>query len=226
MSPVSDLPPSRWTFDSAAWPDEDCVAAGADLEPQTVLDAYRHGAFPMPVEEIEPMLWWSPVNRGVLRIADAHISRSLRRSMRRFDITVDRSFAEVVDACGDPRRPGAWITTDIRDAYVRLHELGWAHSVEARTKDGTLAGGVYGLAIGGLFAGESMFHHQRDASKVALMGLVALLDDEHAGERLIDVQWQTHHLASLGVTEMPRHAYLSALPKVCSAPLPRAFATL
>ncbi|UYM07550.1 leucyl/phenylalanyl-tRNA--protein transferase [Solicola gregarius] len=225
MPPVFDLPPSRWTFDSATWPAEDCVAAGADLEPQTILNAYSRGAFPMPVEEIEPMLWWSPVTRGVLRVSDAHVSRSLRRSLNRFEITVDRSFGEVIDACGDPQRPGAWISESIRDAYVRLHDLGWAHSIEARTHDGVLAGGVYGIAIGGLFAGESMFHHVRDASKVALMGLVSLLDDEHAGERLIDVQWQTPHLSSLGVTEMPRNAYLEALPTVCSVPLPRAFAT-
>lgn len=171
------------------------------------------------------MLWWSPLERGVLRPCDAHVSRSMRRSMKGFDVTVDRSFCEVIDACADPGRAGAWIDTRIRDAYVRLHELGWAHSIEARTHDGALAGGLYGIAIGGLFAGESMFHHVRDASKAALLGLVALLRDEYAGERLIDVQWQTPHLASLGVTRMPRRAYVEALPKLCSVPLPRAFVT-
>lgn len=225
VSPVPDLPPSKWTFDPVAWPADDCVAAGADLEPPTILDAYAHGAFPMPIEEIGPMLWWSPLTRGVLRLEDAHISRSLRRTLKGFTITVDRSFTEVIDACADPNRPGAWIDTRIRDAYVQLHRLGWAHSIEARTHDGALAGGLYGIAIGGLFAGESMFHHVRDASKAALMGLVALLRDEYAGARLIDVQWQTPHLASLGVTKMPRREYLTALPSLCSVPLPRAFVT-
>ncbi|MGH3357715.1 MAG: leucyl/phenylalanyl-tRNA--protein transferase [Nocardioidaceae bacterium] len=225
MVRASTLPPSRWSFDSAAWPAEDCVAVGADLEPATVVDAYTHGAFPMPADGIDAMLWWSPVRRGVLRVADAHVSRSMRRALNRFSITVDESFADVLAACADPNRPGAWIDDDIRAAYTRLHELGWAHSIEARDRDGTLAGGLYGLAIGGLFAGESMFHHVRDASKVAMIGLVGLLDDEHAAERLIDVQWRTPHLASLGVTEVSREAYLGALPKVCAAPLPRAFAT-
>ena len=217
------MPQSRWTFDSAAWPADDCVAAGADLEPSTILDAYAHGAFPMPIDEIGPMLWWSPLDRGVLRLDDAHVSRSLRRAMKQFTVTVDRSFTEVIDACADPGRQGAWIDDRIRSAYGRLHELGWAHSIEVRTHDGALAGGLYGLAIGGLFAGESMFHHVRDASKVAVMGLVSLLRDEYADERLIDVQWQTPHLASLGVTTMPRDRYLSGLPRLSSVPLPRAF---
>ena len=179
----------------------------------------------MPIDEIDPLLWWSPLERGVLRLQDAHMSRSMRRSMKRFTITVDRSFRDVIDACADPSRTGAWISAPIRDAYVRLHELGWAHSIEARTHDGALAGGLYGIAIGGLFAGESMFHHVRDASKAALLGLVDLLSDECAAERLIDVQWQTPHLSSLGVTKMPREQYLAGLQRVCSAPLPRAFVT-
>lgn len=190
-----------------------------------MVDAYAHGAFPMPAEGVEPMLWWSPTRRGVLRIADAHVSRSLRRALNRFDVTVDESFDEVIAACADPSRPGAWIDEPICAAYTRLHELGWAHSIEARDRDGSLAGGLYGLAIGGLFAGESMFHHVRDASKVALVGLARLLDDEHASERLVDVQWRTPHLASLGVTEVSRDAYLAALPGVCAVPLPRAFVT-
>lgn len=225
MSPVPELPPSPWTFNPATWPIDDCVAAGADLEPATIVDAYAHGAFPMPVEEIDPMLWWSPLERGVLHLQDAHVSRSLRRSMKAFTITVDRSFEDVLDACADPTRPGAWIDNRIRDAYVRLHELGWAHSIEVRTHDGALAGGLYGIAIGGLFAGESMFHHVRDASKAAVIGLVSLLRDEHADERLVDVQWQTPHLASLGVTKMPRHEYVSDLERLCLVPLPRAFVT-
>lgn len=225
MRPNSSLPASRWTFDPAAWPDEDCVAAGADLEPATILGAYAKGAFPMPVDEIDPMLWWSPTERGVLHLDDLHVSRSLRRSMKQFTITVDRSFTDVIAACADPNRQGAWIDDAIIDAYVRLHDLGWVHSIEARDADGALVGGLYGLAIGGLFAGESMFHRARDASKAALVGLVRLLDDEYAAQRLVDVQWETPHLSSLGVTRMPRDAYLAALPKVRTVPLPRAFVT-
>lgn len=222
---ASALPTSRWSFDSAAWPAEDCVAIGADLEPVTIIDAYANGAFPMPADDIGAMLWWSPMRRGVLKLGDTHVSRSMRRSLKRFSITVDQSFGEVIDACADPRRRGAWIDGDIRAAYTRLHELGWAHSIEARASDGELAGGLYGLAIGGLFAGESMFHYVRDASKAALIGLVGLLRDEYAEQRLIDVQWQTPHLASLGVSEVAREAYLEGLPKLCSVPLPRAFDT-
>lgn len=224
VAAAAGLPRSRWAFDPAAWPSEDCVAVGADLEPQTILDAYAHGAFPMPAEDVEPMLWWSPMRRGVLRVADAHVSRSLRRSLNRFDVTVDESFGEVIAACADPDRAGGWIDGDMMTAYTRLHRLGHAHSVEVRERDGSLAGGLYGLAIGGLFAGESMFHHVRDASKVAVIALARMLDDEHAAERLIDVQWHTPHLASLGVTELARNEYLAALPEVCATPLPRAFA--
>lgn len=169
------------------------------------------------------LAWWSPAERGVLELDALAVSRSLRRSVRHFDVTVDRSFAEVVRACADPRRPGAWIDRDILAAYVRLHDLGWAHSVEVRDRDGTLVGGLYGLAIGGLFAGESMFHHARDASKVALVALVGLLSDEHAGRRLIDVQWQTPHLATLGVTRWPRERYLATLAELVAVPLPAAW---
>ena len=125
------------------------------------------------------MAWWSPVSRGVLRLDRLVVSRSLRRSRRRFEIRIDTSFAEVVEACADPSRPGAWIDARIAAAYRRLHDLGWAHSVEA-WQDGRLVGGLYGVAIGGLFAGESMFHRVTDASKVALVGLVEALSDEHA----------------------------------------------
>lgn len=213
MSP-QPLGPSAWDFDPAQWPEEDCVAAGADLEPETIVDAYRQGAFPMP--HGGSLLWWSPMRRGVLTRETLHVSRSLRRSSRRFTTTVDESFEEVVAACADPGRPGAWITRPISEAYGRLHELGWAHSVETRDADGRLVGGLYGLAIGGLFAGESMFHRATDASKVALAALVDLLDDD----ALVDVQWQTPHLASLGVQEWGRPRYLRALPEVTAAPLP------
>lgn len=210
MSPTP-LPPSPWEFVPAAWPDDDCVAAGADLDPSTVVEAYRHGAFPMPHDDL--MLWWSPMVRGVLRPGDLRVSRSLAKSVRRYTVTVDRSFEAVVDACADPSRPGSWIDDAIRDAYVHLHQLGWAHSVETRDDDGTLVGGLYGLAVGDLFAGESMFHHATDASKVALVELV-----RRWGDGLVDTQWRTPHLASLGVTEMSRADYLATLATLVDRP--------
>ena len=218
------LPPSAWRFDHARWPqDDDCVAVGADTSPSTIVAAYAAGAFPMPGGDLTPMLWWSPVRRGVLELDDLVVSRSLRQSRRRYEIRVDTAFDQVIRGCADRRRPGAWINGEILDRYCRLHELGWAHSVEAWAGD-ELAGGLYGLALGGLFAGESMFHRRRDASKVALCGLVDLLRDEHAADRLIDVQWQTDHLATLGVTEIPRDAYLRRLRRLLEVPLPAVWA--
>ncbi len=206
---------------------DDLVAVGADLEPGTLLEAYRHGIFPMPAGEPgDPMYWFSPVRRGVLRPAELRVSRSLRRACRDFEVRVDTAFPAVVEACADPRRPHGWITDEVAEAYLRLHALGWAHSVET-WQDGVLVGGLYGLALGGLFAGESMFHRVRDASKVALVALVARLDQADEGdgaERLVDVQWSTPHLASLGVTEIDRADYLAALPGLFATPLPPAFA--
>jgi leucyl/phenylalanyl-tRNA--protein transferase len=135
------------------------------------------------------------------------------------EVRVNTAFGEVVAGCADPARSGGWITADIRAAYTRLHELGWAHSVETWC-DGRLVGGLYGVAIGGLFAGESMFHLVSDASKVALVGLVDLLSDEHADRRLLDVQWRTPHLASLGVQEVSRREYLTRLEAALAVPLP------
>jgi leucyl/phenylalanyl-tRNA--protein transferase len=192
------------------------VATGADLEPGTVLEAYRRGIFPMPIGgRRAPMAWFSPVRRGVLRPGGLHVSRSLAKSARRFEVRVDTSCARVIDACADPRRPSGWIDGQIRDAYLRLHALGWVHSVET-WQNGRLVGGLYGVAIGGLFAGESMFHHETDASKVALMALVRMLDD--GLDRLIDTQWQTPHLASLGASDVPREEYLRLLASVLTTP--------
>ncbi|MFC6285423.1 leucyl/phenylalanyl-tRNA--protein transferase [Nocardioides sp. GCM10027113] len=223
MPPV-EPPPTGWAFpDPGRWdPADDLVGAGADLEPGTLLSAYRRGLFPMPVGAPgDPMYWWSPVRRGVLRVDGLRVSRSLRRSARELEIRVDTACAEVIEACADPRREGAWIDDRVRAAYLRLHELGWVHSVEAWRGD-RLVGGLYGVAIGGLFAGESMFHRERDASKVALLGLVRLLDDGRADARLIDTQWVTPHLASLGVEEVSRTAYLARLPHLLATPLPAA----
>lgn len=203
---------SRWRFHPADWPpDDDCVAGGGDLEPATIIDAYRHGAFPMPVRG--RLAWWSPVRRGILHPAGVHVSRSLRRSMRSFTMTYDTDFVGVIDACADPRRPGAWIDDRIRGAYLRLHELGWAHSVETRDATGRLVGGLYGLQLGRLFAAESMFHWETDASKAA----VAALAERQAGG-LIDVQWSTPHLASLGVVEVDRAEYLRLVRELVDQP--------
>ena len=210
--PPQPLPPSHWEFDPARWPADDCVAVGADLAPETVIAAYSSGAFPMPVDDVAPMVWWSPQRRGVLFLDELQVSRSLRRSIRGFEIRIDTAFDAVIEGCADPRRPGAWINHAMLAAYQELHGLGWAHSIETWTTDGELAGGLYGVAIGGLFAGESMFFRRRDASKVALVGLVDLLRDEYAERRLIDVQWRTPHLATLGVSELSREEYLSRLP--------------
>lgn len=214
-------PPSRWILPSAelAGPD-DVVGIGADLEPGTLLEAYRSGLFPMPYRG-KLVSWWSPDPRGVIPLDALKVSRSLRRSCARFEIRVDTAFDQVIAACGDPRRPQGWITKAIRQAYGRLHDLGWAHSVEAWTPEGELAGGLYGVAIGGLFAGESMFHRERDASKVALVGLVERLQPSH--DRLLDIQWTTPHLTSLGGVDLPRDQYLQRLAAALEQPLPEAF---
>jgi leucyl/phenylalanyl-tRNA--protein transferase len=159
----------------------------------------------------------------VLPLDGLRVSRSLRRSVRRFEIRVDAAVAEVIDGCADPRRPAGWIDPAIRAAYLELHDLGWVHSVEAWC-DGRLAGGLYGVSIGGLFAGESMFHRETDASKVALVGLVELLREAPDEPGLVDVQWQTPHLASLGVVQVSRREYLGLLAEAVEADLPRAFA--
>ncbi len=215
--------PSPWVFpEPAEWdPDDDLVAMGGDLAPGTLIGAYSQGLFPMPTGgRRDPMGWFSPVRRGVLPLDGLVVSKSLRRSSRDFEIRVDTAFEQVIDACGDRKRPDGWITREVREAYFALHEMGWVHSVEA-WRDGRLAGGLYGVAIGGLFAGESMFHRERDASKVALMGLVEILSD--GAERLLDVQWRTDHLATLGVVEIPRAAYLEKLRHALGVPLPAAF---
>ena len=218
-------PSSPWQLDlNQATPLEDLVGVGADLEPGTVLMAYRAGLFPMGVGEegSPPMGWWSPDPRGVLMPGHVRISRSLRRSLRHFEIKVDTAFPEVIERCADPSRDGCWITPEITTAYTRLHELGWAHSVEA-WRDGELLGGLYGLAVGGLFAGESMFHRATDASKCALVGLADLVFADGDPRRIIDVQWATPHLVSLGVSEIPRSDYLARLERSLELPAPSSF---
>jgi leucyl/phenylalanyl-tRNA--protein transferase len=236
-TPAVEPPSTRWIFPStppeeivalADGPDDELVPGrpaevvgiGADLEPGTLLRAYRSGVFPMPVRR-GLMAWWSPEPRGVIPLSGLKITRSLRRSCSKFTIRVDTAFEEVISACGDANRKGAWIDRDVEAAYLRLHHWGWAHSVEAWDDYGRLAGGLYGVAIGGFFAGESMFHRQNDASKVALVGLVELL--QAAGARLLDVQWATPHLKSLGAAEVSRAQYLDRLGEAVLLPQPAAF---
>jgi leucyl/phenylalanyl-tRNA--protein transferase len=222
-----DAPPTRWAFPPVDDADEDgLVGVGADLEPGTILAAYRRALFPMPFGPHGPVGWWSPDPRAVLPLDGLRVSRSLRRSLRRFEIRIDTAFEQVIDACGDPSRPHGWISPDVRVAYRRLHDLGWVHTVEAwSADDGELVGGLYGVAIGGLFAGESMFHHRTDASKAALVGLVELMRSAgDAHRRVLDVQWQTPHLSTLGAVEVARTAYLARLAAALDLPLPAAFA--
>jgi leucyl/phenylalanyl-tRNA--protein transferase len=208
-------PPSDWTFpDAGPTDDSGMVAVGADLEPGTLLEAYRSGLFPMPIGT-RRIGWFSPDPRGIIPLDGLRVTRSLRRSARRYAITMDTVFVDVVRACGDPDRPGGWIDGRILTAYTRLHEMGWAHSVEARL-DGRLVGGLYGVRINGFFAGESMFHTETDASKVALLHLVDWL--RSTGGRLLDVQWTTDHLTTLGAVDIPRTAYLGLLEDAVSFP--------
>ena len=215
-------PPTPWRFPDLNVADEHgLVGVGADLEPGTLMQAYRQGLFPMPLHDGGAMAWWSPDPRGILPPDGLVVSRSLRRSCARYEVRVDTAFAAVIEACADPDRAGGWINVAIREAYGRLHELGWAHSVEAWDRDsGELAGALYGVAIGGLFAGESMFHRGTDASKVALVGLVERLDRRG----LLDVQWCTPHLESLGVVAIPAAEYQRRLRRALALPLPAAFA--
>lgn len=222
MKSVGDGPvdpgPCRWILPDPTDTDRAGLAGvGADLEPATLIAAYKRGLFPMPLGEREKLAvgWWSPDPRGVIPIDGLRITRSLAKSVGRFEIRVDTAFDDVVTACADPRREGGWINHAIATAYGELHRLGWAHSIEAWSRDtGELAGGLYGIAIGGLFAGESMFHWRTDASKVALVGLVDRLDA--AGATLLDTQWQTQHLATLGCVTVPRDDYLTLLANAVS----------
>ena len=162
----------------------------------------------MPAGDDDQIAWWSPDPRGVLELDDLQVSRSLRRSCAKFRVTVDHAFAQVILGCARTPRPGGWISPAIVSAYGELHQLGWAHSVETWAGD-ELVGGMYGVQVGGLFAGESMFKKATDASKVALVGLVKCLKQVEVS--LFDVQWNTEHLATLGVRTITRSQYLARL---------------
>ena len=202
-----DAPSNQWDFpDPRTAGDDDIVAVGADLAPGTLVAAYRAGLFPMRVQR--RLAWWSPNPRGIIPLDRFHASRTLHRARRRFEVRVNTMFGDVVRGCADPRRPHGWIDDSFVGAYTRLYELGWAHSVEV-WREGRLAGGLYGVRVGGLFAGESMFHRVTDASKVAVWAAVELLAIDRAS--LFDVQWVTPHLATLGAIEVSRERYLDQL---------------
>ena len=197
------------------------LAAGGDLSPARILAAYRHGIFPW-FSPGEPILWWSPDPRMVLLPTGMKISRSLARTLRngRHEVRLDTAFADVVTACAaTPRegQSGTWITAEMRAAYMRLHELGYAHSVEV-TMDGVLVGGLYGMALGGVFFGESMFSHRSDASKIALAHLCEHLKRTEFG--IIDCQMETAHLTSLGARAIPRRDFIAALNRLATTGLP------
>ena len=194
------------------------LAAGGDLQTPRLLAAYRRGIFPW-YEEGQPLLWWSPDPRCVFRAGDLHISRRLRQAIRgsTFEVRTNTAFAEVIRACAGPRRyqRGTWITRDIRNAFERLHAEGWAHSIEIWSGD-QLAGGLYGLAIGRAFFGESMFSARTNASKFALLYMDRLLRDGTFG--LLDCQVRSSHLLSMGAMTMPRSTFVDRLDELCEPP--------
>ena len=199
-------------LDAALTEPNGLLAAGGDLSATRILAAYRQGIFPW-FSAGEPILWWSPDPRMVLIPSEFKLRRSLAKTLRsgRFEVRFDSNFAGVIDGCAATPRPGqdgTWINDQMREAYLRLHELGWAHSVEAYA-EGDLVGGLYGLAIGRMFYGESMFSRRNDASKVAFAHLVRYLLAH--GIEMIDCQMRTEHLASLGGREIPRDAFLRRL---------------
>jgi leucyl/phenylalanyl-tRNA--protein transferase len=208
------VPACRFRFPDPCSADADgLVASGGDFEPATLIAAYRRGIFPWPAEGID-RLWWSPDPRAVIPIDGLHISRRLGQTLRqrRFRVTIDADFARVIAGCADRGDDETWITPALRAAYEGLHALGWAHSVEVWTLDGVLAGGLYGVSVGGLFAAESMFHHVTDASKIALVALVQQC--RASGVDLLDVQMPSSHLGSMGAVTVSRREYLRRLAEV------------
>jgi leucyl/phenylalanyl-tRNA--protein transferase len=185
------------------------VAVGGDLRPERLLQAYRHGVFPW-YDDDQPICWWSPNPRAIIELDGLHLPRRLRRTLRsgQFSVTIDQDFANVIRGCALGRAEGTWITPDMIRAYELLHALGYAHSMEA-WRDGELAGGIYGVAIGGFFAGESMFTRRPDASKIALVHLVERLRQKRF--QLFDIQFLNEHTSRFGAVEISRSQYLARL---------------
>jgi len=215
-----DIPFTPYSFPSEKhWTSEGIVATGGDLSPGLLLQAYSNGIFPW-YSDPYPITWWSPDPRMVLFPDQIRISKSLKQSMRnsRFEIRIDTCFEEVIEncACADGRdTDGAWITRDMISAYIKLHELGFAHSVEVFSEN-VLAGGLYGLSLGGMFFGESMFHLERDASKTALVYLARLLQSLNFD--LIDVQQETPHMSSMGAVAIKRTEFFGIKKKSLTKP--------
>jgi len=202
----------RWSFPTHdQWnPNNDIVAVGADLEPDTLLYAYAHAMFPMFIDKKHTQLgWWSPPMRGIFPLDGFHASRSVRKSARKFHCTMNTAFSEVMHACATEHADGNWIDQHFIEAYTELHALGHAHSVEVWNSNNELVGGVYGVRINNFFAGESMFHRETDASKVALTFLIDVMNLD--GMKLFDTQWLTEHLETLGAIEIPRETYCELL---------------
>lgn len=206
-----------WFPDANSANADGLVAVGGDLSPERLLLAYRSGIFPWSVN---PITWWSPDPRGVMPLDEFHISASLKKFLQRcpYEVTVDKAFREVITACAapGPKRGGVWISPELIDAYTRLHELGYAHSIEC-WQDGKLVGGIYGVAVGGLFAGESMFHRADNASKVVLVKLVERLREHSFG--LFDIQMVTSATEPFGAREISRAEYLSRLASAVELPV-------
>jgi leucyl/phenylalanyl-tRNA--protein transferase len=199
------------------WPK--LTSFGSNWNPDTLLAAYRAGLFPMPYEldgaEVA-IGWWSPQSRAIFYPDQIHISKSLRSAMKKFTITVDSDFESVIRACANPQRERGWINEDVISAFGKLHQMGAAHSIEVWDRGGRLVGGLYGIEVGGIFAGESMFHLATNASKAALVHLGVLLNDGNG--RIIDTQWMTGHLESMGAKPIERGEYCRILPKLLGIP--------
>lgn len=200
-----------------AWPK--LTNFGSNWEPETLLAAYRSGLFPMPyeIDDAESAIgWWSPQSRAIFYPDQIYLSTSLKSAIKKFQVTVNQDFEAVMRGCGNPDRPSGWINEDVISAFTALHKIGVAHSIEVWDSQGALVGGLYGLELGGLFAGESMFHVAKNASKVALVHLGKLLDD--GAGRIIDTQWMTRHLESMGAKAIERKDYCQNLPDLLAIP--------
>ncbi|MDZ7729093.1 MAG: leucyl/phenylalanyl-tRNA--protein transferase [Dehalococcoidia bacterium] len=212
------LPPPRYAFPHPSTANVfGVVGMGGDFAPETIVDACVRGIFPWPHDE-EDYLWFSPDPRGILPLEEFHVSRRMRRTLRqgRFHVTIDRCFDHVLAGCAE-REEGTWVTPRYQEAYRRLHELGWAHSFEAWTADGELAGGVYGIVVGGYMQAESMFTAVRDGSKAALTGMMQHLWEQ--GFALVDVQVTSPHVERLGAVSIPREQFLERLATAVALPV-------